>query len=120
MPTQVIPDDVRRLIRQYLPSMSHVDVLVALARAQAPLTIEQIVRRGLTSDALALTCVDDLMAAGLVEVAVDEPERRYRLRGAAPLEQLAIHRLADIANARPVSLVRFVYERPAEGGELLE
>ena len=100
--------------------MSHVDVLVALARAETPLTLDQIVRRGLTSDALALTCVNDLTAANLVEVAVEEPERRYRVRGTAPVEQLAIHRLAEIANARPVSLVRFVYERPPEGSGLLE
>ena len=110
-----IPAEVRRLIRAHLETMSHVDAIVALAGAAGPVTATELATETFMATSAATACLDDFVATGLavVEDRADAP-RRYTFQPRNPQDRFAVTSLVSLRNTKPVSLVRFVYERPMD------
>ena len=118
--TSPVPAEVRRLIRVHLDTMSHVDALAALVRAPQGLTADQLARDAYMSASVATACLADLVDSGLAVAeggAEGGAEALYRYAPATQEDQRAVEALLLWRTTRPVSLVRFMYERPTESLE---
>jgi len=108
-----LPEDVCRLIDAHIPTMEHLEVFLLLLRASPEARTPTQVAMELRVDAGATaTRLDHLHASGLLEVSADNGERAYRWTPHSPAEAHAVEDLKDLYHARPVSLIRYVYERP--------
>jgi len=111
-----LPAEVRDLIARHLGSMHHVDVLLLLRGAEPE---EWTARRAAAAlhappERIAV-CMEQLAAAGLLAAGAPAPGGapcRYAPR-TAPLRH-ATDLLATMNNERPVTLIRAVYDRPAD------
>lgn len=111
-----LPAEVRDLIAQHMRSMHHVDVLLLLRGAASEAWTARRAATVLQADPARLTpCLTELAAAGLLApagAAPDGPAFRYAPRTTAL--QHATDLLAAMNNERPVTLIRAVYDRPAD------
>src|SRR4051794_36891078 len=109
-----LPSDVREVVLSHVPSMAHLDTLLALLQVQpASLSAEQLVRQ-VGGDAEAVrAAAGDLVTSGLLEPAASGAESGFRFAPAQPRVRAAAELLADMYRRFPVQVVRAVYERPA-------
>jgi hypothetical protein len=109
MTDDVVPEIVRELINERLPSMDHVEVLLMLYGAPTvdhdPVALIDATRLAPT---ILHRVVDELTRAELV-VAGDAG---YRFCSAANI-RTAVSALAALYHTRPVTLVRAIYARPS-------
>ena len=117
-----VPDDVRWLVHECVPSMEHVEVLLLLARDEERAWSVDEIRQKVTVAADALPAVvARLEDAGLIVARTDDPAApgtRYAFRPKGVKERSAVASLMRMYDMRPVSLIRFVYERPADTARL--
>lgn len=107
-----LPAEVRALIRGPVASMAHVEALLLLrGRAPAAVSVTELAADAqMPAPAQTRRCLDDLVAAGLLErIEAD----RYRYAPRRDEERKAVDALAAMYNEKPVTLVRAVYARPA-------
>lgn len=106
-----IPDDVQRLANRHLPTMEHLDVLVELvSAAPASRSISELAQASRIDAAAAELCVAALVHAGLAaRVAGDA--RRCVYRAGHPQDDHAVQDLVKLYLTRPVSLIRYMFER---------
>jgi DNA-binding IclR family transcriptional regulator len=109
-----LPDDVRELVLSHVPSMAHLDTLLALLQAHpASLSGAQLARQvGGTAETVR-AAAGDLAASGLLETAGSGEESGFRFAPAQPAVRAAAEVLAEMYRRFPVQVVRAVYERPA-------
>ena len=107
-----LPDDVRRLIRRHLPTMAHVDMLVALAKAGSePSSVEQLARGAHVDAASAEGYLNALILAGLASADGAGDSRRFVFAPLSPADAQTTRDLVELTSRRPVALVRYVYDR---------
>jgi hypothetical protein len=106
-----IPTDVRALIDRHLISMDYVEVLLRLRRDADRAWRALEIAMELRIDAKAAEqALHDLAAAGLARS--EGGSYTYAPRGES--ERKAVDGLATMYNERPVTLVRALYDRPAQ------
>ena len=110
--SQTIPDEVRRLIRRHLPTMAHVDVLVALIRSTPDSrSAADVALRSHMDASAAEGYLNALVSAGLATADGSGDARRFTFAPVSPIEADAARQLNDLMSRRPVALVRYVYDR---------
>lgn len=109
-----IPDEVRWLVSEYLPTIEHIDILLFLVRNdQQAKPLTEITADLATNAEVAERRMRDLVQAELVSETKDDggaPRYSYAAQGLK--QRLAVAKLLETYTVRPVSLIRFVYERP--------
>lgn len=109
-----LPENVRDLVAQHLPTMEHVEVLLALAvdgtRGWTAGEVAAEVRGSATSVAARL---EDLVTSGLVSREGDAAAGRYRYAPNSAALRAATVSLAEMYRTKPVSLVKAIYARPS-------
>ena len=109
-----LPDDVVWLVNAHLPSMEHVDLLLLLVRTSPRSLSGAQVCAVLRHDARGTAKrLEQFVAAGLAVAEVQHGERVFSYHPAGIREETAVKSLLDTYDVRPVSLIRFLYERPA-------
>jgi DNA-binding IclR family transcriptional regulator len=116
MTDDAVADEVRDLIHAALPSMDHVEVLLALFHpASGEHELTALAESTRLSRAVLQGVLADLEAEGL---AVREGTT-YRFGGSASI-RAATAELEALYHSRPVTLVRAIYARPARVSSLTE
>jgi hypothetical protein len=104
-----LPTEVRELIARNLASMEHVDVLLVLHRAPERHWSAAGLAGELHSNVASVTrTLRDLATSGLVAEGGDG----FHFAPASPGLRRATELLLEAYNARPVTLVRAIYDRP--------
>lgn len=107
-----LPEDVRRLIRRHLPTMAHVDTLIALVKSgPEPISAEQLAGSAHLDAASAEGCLNALVLAGLATADGAGDARRFVFAPASPTDVQTTRLLAELMLRRPVAMVRYVYDR---------
>jgi hypothetical protein len=111
MPAPDIPPDVRALIDRHLISMDYVEVLLRIRRdAERAWRPEEIAIELRIDSKTAEQALRDLATAGLAA----EQHGVYKYAPRSESARKAVDGLATMYNARPVTLVRALYDRPAQ------
>ena len=104
-----LPAEVRDLIARNLASMEHVDALLVLHRAPDRRWTSDDLAAELHANPPSVTrTLRDLTSSGLVAEAGDG----FHFAPATPALRRATELLLEAYNARPVTLVRAIYDRP--------
>ncbi len=107
--------EVRRLVASHLASMDHVEVLILLYRsAPAALPLSEIASQTARPGPLIENALKDLIMGGLV---ADKSQTNSEpLFAYDPHESLreVVDEFVAMYNERPVTLVRAIYDRPAQ------
>lgn len=107
-----LPDEVRRMIRRHLPTMAHVDTLVALVKAgPEPSSASQLARQAHLDAASTEGYLNALILAGLASAEGNGEGRRFVFAPLSPGDGLTARELVELMSRRPVALVRYVYDR---------
>lgn len=110
-----LPVEVTALLRRALPSMVHIESLLLLARIAPQAASRYNMAADLrSSPALVAAALADLEGAGLVAAVPGTEQQDYRF---APPDETAVQAVAslrDVYERKPVTLIRAMYERPAE------
>jgi hypothetical protein len=105
-----IPAEVRRLVRERVGTMDHVEVLMRLhASPDAPLTAAAIDASSRLGMATVQRSLDHLARAGLARH--DPGSNLWQLQASGE-DRRAVDALSIMYHQRPVSLVKLVYEQP--------
>lgn len=108
-----LPYEVLDLIQRCLPTMEHVELLLALARDESrPLTAEQAAAEVKSRVSATVTRLQELTRAGLLVCQPGPAGDEYRFAPARPAFRRGTDDLRRMYTTRPVSLVRAIYERP--------
>ena len=108
--SRILPPEVEQLVRRHLPSMDHAEVLLKVGAA--PDERWTIARASAELGGRAVgQAVMDLHGAQLL-VALPEDEA-FRLSPDASVRH-AVQLLADAYNQLPVTLIKAIYNRPAD------
>lgn len=106
-----IPADVRTLIERHLISMDYVEVLLRLRRdADRTWRSEEIASELRIEPRTAEQALHDFSVAGLAR----DDRGAYAYAPRSDSERKAVDGLAVMYNERPVTLVRALYDRPAQ------
>jgi hypothetical protein len=110
-----LPAEVRWLVQECLPTMEHVELLLYLARHEGGThSLREICDAISINPEVASTRMEDLVRCRLVATEPDDAgEARFAYHPTGIRERHAVSALADAYSSRPVTLIRFVYERPA-------
>ena len=108
--------EVRRLVASHLASMDHVEVLILLYRsAPAALPLGEIVSRTARPLPLIENALRDLTTGGLVaDKSQTDSERLFAYEPQSDSLRGVVDELVAMYNERPVTLVRAIYDRPAQ------
>jgi len=97
--------------------MEEVDALVALGRAAPEFhTLNELSETAHTSTPALERALEYLVRAQLATVDLTTGDRRFRL-SVTSADEATVQRLVDLYLAKPVSLIRYVYERPADSAQ---
>ena len=113
-----IPERVRRLVHEHLPSMEHVELLLLLVNSEKEgfLPSDAAKQLGVDSE-LTARRLADLVNSGLAVKEGPPGLERYRYHPSDLDLRQAVEQLVDAYRTRPVSLIRVVYERPPESAQ---
>jgi len=113
-----IPERVRRLVHEHLPSMEHVELLLLLVNSEKEgfLPSDAAKQLGVDSE-LTTRRLADLVNSGLAVKEGPPGLERYRYHPSDLDLRQAVEQLVDAYRTRPVSLIRVVYERPPESAQ---
>lgn len=107
MSNQGLPAAVEQLISSQLRTIDHVAVLLAV-RAAGTSDVSSVSTQAMVTPALAAEILEELRQRGLLT----RNGVAYRVEPDDALGN-AVSQLAEMYNTRPVTLVRFIYDRPA-------
>jgi hypothetical protein len=115
-----IPHDIQQFIQRHLPAMEDVDALIALARvAPEPCSAADVSAGSQIALPVALRALNRLVDEGLATRSVaPDGGPRFTLRLDSPAEMATVRGLVELYTSKPVSLIRFVYERPNDPAQL--
>lgn len=108
-----LPEAVRLLLWQHLPSIDHVAILLTLRGATAPMTPSELAGRVHVEPGTTSQVLQELVAAGLAVGGMDG--YHYIARG--ELDE-SVGLLQIMYDTRPVTLVRAIYDRPSTVAQL--
>ena len=108
-----LPEAVRLLLWQHLPSIDHVAILLTLRGSTMPVRPPELADRVHVESGTTSRVLQELVGAGLAEGAPDG--YRYTARG--ELDD-AVDQLQIMYDTRPVTLVRAIYDRPSSVAQL--
>jgi hypothetical protein len=115
--TPDIPEEVRRLVQEHLPTVDHLEILLYLVRkAPEGRTIPEILETVTIPTETVADKLADLVESRLV--ITEHGVYRYRDAPDDLTQNLAVHGLLDTYNALPMALIRLVYERPTYAAHL--
>lgn len=107
---------VRSLVSSHLASMDHLEILLLLhGAAPDALSVKDMIQKTGRPGDLVHAAVTDLVASGLL--AQSEPDLEAGVVSFNPRSdemRSAVSELATMYNERPVTLIRAIYDRPAE------
>ena len=113
-----IPERVRRLVHEHLPSMEHVELLLLLVNSEKEGFLPSDAAKQLSVDSeLTVRRLGDLANAGLAVKEGPPGLERYRYQPSDLDLRQAVEQLVEAYRTRPVSLIRVVYERPPESAQ---
>lgn len=120
MSTTGLPEDVCRFLDAHIPTMEHLDLFLALARvspeSRAAADIAMELRTAADGTEARL---DEMHGTGLLQTENGASGRRaYRWVPHSPAESQTVERLRNLYQVRPVTLIRYVYERPRTAAQL--
>lgn len=108
-----IPEDVRRLVGERLPSVSHVEILLLLrALPDKAWTAEEVARAQTTRVPAAVGFLEHLHEAGLVSR--EDDRYRYAAQRAATVDALA-----DCYTSRRHAVVSLIFAEPDDSATSL-
>lgn len=109
MTDEEVSDDVRQLLHTRLASMDHVEMLLQLYAAdQESRDLQTLMQATRLPNRVAPQVLADLVEARLV----GRTDTGYKFE-ATPTDRETVAALAALYHARPVTLVRVIYSRPA-------
>ena len=106
--------EVRALVASHLASMDHVEVLLLLCRKNEPVTAAEIFSTTGRPRELIETALQDLTTGGLLSQTMLNGTETYKFDPQSEGLRSSVNQLETMYNERPVTLVRAVYERPAQ------
>ncbi|MEO5903012.1 MAG: hypothetical protein ABIQ55_03280 [Gemmatimonadaceae bacterium] len=108
--------EVRRIIAANLATMDHVELLLLLYKAApASRSLDEMVRDTRRPAQLIINAVADLGSGGLVSKAADPAGvDSYKYDPRSESLRSAVAEVVDVYNTRPVTLIRAIYDRPAQ------
>lgn len=113
-----IPERVRRLVHEHLPSMEHVELLLLLVNTEKEGFLPSDAAKQLGVDSqLTVRRLGDLANSGLAIKEGPPGLERYRYQPRDLDLRHAVEQLVEAYRTRPVSLIRVVYERPPESAQ---
>lgn len=114
-----IPERVRRLVHEHLPSMEHVELLLHFVGiAPDPKSATEAARDLQVDVAATDRRLKDLVASGLItSESQSAGYERFRYQPSGLALRQAVEQLVEAYRSRPVSLIRVVYERPPESAQ---
>ncbi|MEJ7758179.1 MAG: hypothetical protein WKF55_01170 [Gemmatimonadaceae bacterium] len=116
MAEYLLGPEVRRMVTTHLASMDHMEVLVQLYdRAPAAIASTEVTRRLGRPPELVETALGDLVEGGLVaSVASGSGANEFKYDPSSQSLRNAVEELMTMYKERPVTLIRAIYDRPAE------
>lgn len=106
-----IPDDVRRLVRERVTSMDHIEVLMRLfAATGAAIPTRDVETSSRLGPETTRRSLEHLARAGLATHSPAADSWTFSPETSA--DRRAVEALAVMYNQRPVTLVKLVYEAP--------
>lgn len=106
MPPSSIPESVRQLVLDHIPTVERLEILLLLAEGRASAwTIEQIEEQIRSTPESVRQNVSALIASGLVD---PDGHARHRYRDPNPLGP-AVTELATVYRTRRVAVVELIY-----------
>lgn len=110
-----IPERVRQLVHEHLPTMEHVELLLFLSNApDAAFTSAELASRMQVDGSATAARLADLEKSALVARQGTGDDSSYRFAPDGLALRQAVEQLREAYKTRPVSLIRMVYERPPE------
>jgi hypothetical protein len=100
---------VRELVRQRVPTMDHVEVLMRLYEAAKPVSVPDLVQSSRLAAKTVLKAAADLLRARLATHDTTAGTFAYSAKGD---DRPGVDALAAMYNQKPVTLVRLVYAQP--------
>lgn len=113
MRSKELPEAVRLLLWQHLPSIDHVAVLLTLRSSATPMTPSDLASRVHVEPGTTSQVLHELVGAGLASAAADA----FSYASRSELDE-AVGLLQIMYDTRPVSLVRAIYDRPSSVAQL--
>jgi hypothetical protein len=105
-----IPAEVRRLVRERVTTMDHVEVLMRLhGSPDTPMTAAEVEASSRLGPDTVRRSLEHLARAGLASH--DSDTDRWRMTAAGD-DRRAVDALSIMYHQRPVSLVKLIYEQP--------
>jgi DNA-binding IclR family transcriptional regulator len=109
-----LPEPVRDLLRSDVPSITHLEALIAVtSRPGEAVTVGELLERLGGERAAVARAAQELAASGLLETSQAAGEAVYRFAPRDAGRGAAVQALAEMYRRFPVQVVRAVYERPA-------
>ena len=106
-----IPAEVRRLVRERVGTMDHVEVLMRLhADPNVALTASEVEAASRLGPETVRRSLDHLVRAGLARH--DPASDSWRYAAGSIEDRRAVEALSVMYHQRPVSLVKLIYEQP--------
>ncbi len=115
----VIPERVRRLVHEHLPSMEHVELLLLFVNADPePRSATEAARQLQVEVDVTEKRIANLVTSGLIVSEMVSPGyERFRFQPSGLALRQSVEDLVEAYRSRPVSLIRVVYERPPESAQ---
>lgn len=104
-----LSDAVRELVRQHVPTMDHVELLMRLYEAAKPLSLAELVQSSRLTPKIVVDAAADLVRARLVS---HDAARGTYVYSASGEDRPKVEALATMYSQKPVTLVRLVYAQP--------
>jgi predicted ArsR family transcriptional regulator len=109
-----LPDDVRQFITDNISSVAKLEVLLLLRNNPEPAWTAAAVAKALaTSPEVMQTHLDEWLARGLLQVS-EASERGYRYSPKSPELDRTVRDLADLYQARRVTVITQIYSEPVD------
>ena len=109
-----IPDEVRRLVAEHIPTAEMLEIVLLLAGApEREWTADEISRQVFTVPAAAIASLEGLVARGLAR-SDSASNPAYRYAPATDVLRRQVAALAEAYRASRVAVIQLVFARPAD------
>lgn len=112
---EMLPTEVKALVRRHVPTPLHLELLVALAREPGASLSAAALRSTKHTDVAAIErTLQDFLNSGLLQATGSGASLEYRIATTEPEQLRALAMLVVAWERVPVQLMRTVYDRPPE------
>lgn len=112
--TEPLPEAVRDLLARQLPTMEHVEILLALAGDDARAwSASELAALTHTTAPSVTSRLEELVAGGLAVRAPGAAGDAHRYAPQTPELRSAVESLDEMYRTKPVTLIKAIYARPA-------